>query len=230
VQAEAVKFLYIGLCFMIALLSRLCCRSKADWAALAFGMAATLAADYFLVLYDNQQAGVPVFCLAHAAYIVRAQIHLRSNKTVARKILVHFAATVFLAAPLFLFWDFLLAASVTYAALFMQNITVTTLFFVKCKGVPLANRLLTLAGVILFFLCDINVLLYNLPRFIHFPENIADAAFALIWFFYAPSQGLLSVSAVDATSINLKRNGRGHNSLLPCKNKENAGGPQCVKK
>ena len=75
-----------------------------------------------------------------------------------------------------------------YALLFIANIAVSIAFFKK-------NKTIVLAGLVLFALCDVNVLILNLPQFgvnIGFPWT-----FTLIWVFYLPSQLLLSVSAID---------------------------------
>ena len=82
----------------------------------------------------------------------------------------------------------LIALGGIYALLFIANIAVSSRFFKK-------NKALVLTGLILFALCDINVLIFNLPQFgvdINFPW-----AFTLIWVFYLPAQLLLAVSAVD---------------------------------
>ena len=53
-------------------------------------------------------------------------------------------------------------------------------------------------GLIVFALCDINVLLYNLPDYIdirsHFILSLLDFAGNAMWAFYLPSQVMIAVS------------------------------------
>jgi len=180
---DFVKFSYIACCFIIALCTLKWARAKKDWAFLCAGLGATLAADYFLILFDDQKAGVPIFCIAHAFYILRACAP--DYKKAARLFLV---AAAFLLAFLF-FLDKIAAVSLFYAVLFMMNLTVSF------RG-RFGNRILVVAGLALFALCDVNVFLYNLPRFAKYPVGYSLVSYRLIWCFYAPSQLLLALSAV----------------------------------
>jgi uncharacterized membrane protein YhhN len=180
-----LKFIFILCCLVIALISYFRCHSKKEWGLLCGGLAFTVLADYFLVLRDMHLFGVAAFCFAHVCYIFRA-VNLKN-----RWIL-----------PIFgLVWVFgFVSGSVIvfaglYACLFGVNIYVN-LF--KAHR-PKFNYYLVAAGLILFALCDINVMLFSLPRYvgmsIFFPY-----AFTLIWVFYLPAQFLLAISAVRIKS------------------------------
>ncbi|MBO7633297.1 MAG: hypothetical protein J6S72_02800, partial [Lachnospiraceae bacterium] len=56
----------------------------------------------------------------------------------------------------------------------------------------------------IFALCDINVLLYNLPLLFdihsHLLISLFDIIGTLMWVFYLPSQVLLALSADDSSS------------------------------
>jgi hypothetical protein len=188
-----VKFIYIVFCFIFALGSYFLCHSKRDWGWLAGGMAFTVGADYFLILHDAHVPGVAVFCFAHVCYIVR-----RVKKP----------QWVFLMFPLVFVWNYLMAANgnimglaVMYAALFVVNITIN----IKTRRTG-HNGSLVLAGLILFALCDINVALFNIPRYSNaLPELIW--VFTLIWVFYIPAQGLLAISAINFKRLRRKSYG-----------------------
>lgn len=80
-----------------------------------------------------------------------------------------------------------------YATLFAANIFVNTY---KNRR-PKVNYYLVAAGLLLFALCDVNVLLFNLPRYASASYEFSGA-YALIWLFYLPAQALLAVSSISA--------------------------------
>lgn len=181
-----LKFSFIALCFAVTLLSFKKSHSKRDWLFLAVGMLLTLISDYFLVLYDNQPVGTTTFCFVHMAYILRVR---------SRKYLWVIIGTLLLVLPLYFATDYLITTAALYFVLFLQDIVAHMVYYRK-ESLPMINRRLMLAGILLFALCDINVLLFNLPRFVSLPDGLSDTAFTLIWVFYMPAQGLLAVSAL----------------------------------
>jgi hypothetical protein len=78
-----------------------------------------------------------------------------------------------------------------YAFLFITNMGLHVRYRKTLRNAPLI-----LAGLILFLLCDVSVLLYNIPRYLNGWVGLKKL-FPLIWWFYIPSQGLLAVSAID---------------------------------
>jgi len=178
-----MKFTLIVICFAIALASYFFCYSKKDWRYLVIAMGFTVLSDYSLLITNNNRAGVFTFCFVHIAYILRVS----ENKT---KSLIYILVTIAGGMLLALFVDdILIALAAVYAALFIQNLAT------HCRFRANPNRAIMLIGLILFALCDINVLMFNLPNFIDFPQSVANTAHSLIWFFYAPAQILLAVSA-----------------------------------
>ena len=193
-----IKFSIIALCFIVAIGSYRFCYSKRDWAFLAAAMGFTLASDYFLVLVHNYRAGVFVFCFVHMIYILRVSDNWeKSLMKIGATILGGWLAFVIFAfIPALPILDTLIVFAVVYAALFIQNIVAHIKLYQRDSGFPMVNRRLMLAGMILFALCDIHVLMFNLPRFIPISPAIAAWGYAWMWVFYAPSQLLLSISAV----------------------------------
>jgi len=184
-----LKFAFVVCCLVIALLSYFKCYSKRDWAWLVSGLAFTVGADYFLVLHNNHLYGVAVFCFAHVCYIMRAI----TRRT--RFVFLSFGLVAVLVAIAFMSGS-VIALGGIYATLFSLNLVVNFKFFGNEKTrLPKLNRVLVLAGLVLFMLCDVNVLLINLPRYFGAPQWLSSF-FPLIWVFYLPSQGLLAVSAV----------------------------------
>jgi hypothetical protein len=177
-----VRFIFIIACALLVIATRARCVDNRDWKYLLIAIMATVAADFFLVLQNMHMAGVAVFCFAHMAYVCRA---LREKAwrlpLVAGMLLVWAAALIY--------GEVIVMAAV-YAAFFAVNI------FVSMKYLPLprVNRLLVLAGLCLFVLCDVNVGLMNLPGYFGAPLYFRNF-YALVWIFYVPSQLLLGVSA-----------------------------------
>jgi hypothetical protein len=178
---ENIKFMYIVLCFFIALGSYFLCHNKRDWGWLVGGMAFTVGADYFLVLHDAHTPGVAVFCFAHVCYITRA------NNWPWRYILVFFACVLTTVILLFIL-NHIIALAGLYAFLFGLNIY----FNMKYKKF---NYLLIMSGLILFALCDLCVMLFDIPVYFNILPGFVRL-YPLIWIFYIPAQGLLSLSAV----------------------------------
>ena len=196
----SLKFVFIVVCFMVALGSYFFCKNKRDWFWGSLALGFTLVADFFLVLHDWHLPGVAVFCFAHLAYIMRAMEHRRgllrrsAPRNDERKPLpllwfLFLVIAVVLTILAFVWVDAIFVVSALYATLFISNIIISARYLQH-------NRWLAITGLLLFLACDICVLLFNLPRYIGAPAWLTGV-FPLIWVFYLPSQVLLSVSAVD---------------------------------
>jgi len=212
------KFIFIAACFGVALVSYFFCRSVRDWLWLMLGLAFTLAADYFLVLHDRHLVGVAIFCFTHAAYIMRAVAassepsrgvfsRLPHRKKAWHRVLLiglgllmivpAYTALSQLLGGLYAFNTRFAATTVItgiyviaalYAALFIINIYISARYIQH-------NRVLIVAGLLLFAACDICVLIFNLPRYFGAPVWL-NRVFPLIWVFYLPSQLMLALSAI----------------------------------
>jgi len=187
-----LKFAFVVGALVLALLSCFICCSRKDWAWLVGGLAFTVGADFFLVLYDWHLPGIAVFCFAHVCYISRA---LDFKGRGAWKLFLTVGLAVLIASYLGVVW-----VAVLYAGLFITNIMVNVLWLKKGKTcLPKHNRALVLTGLVLFSLCDVNVLLFNLPQHtsIEMPFWLLQYTFYLIWIFYLPAQAILAISAVS---------------------------------
>jgi len=213
-------FLFVAACFVIALLSFFVCHSRRDWFWLVMAMAFTLAADYFLILHDRHRIGVAVFCFAHVAYILRAKTAQyecnrlgvlacsTSQKRGNRFINTHFMYVDYALRPYLVMTAILIlvatlwfggvyTATVLYALLFVSNI------YLSARHIQ-HNRVLVMAGLLLFAACDICVMLFNLPVYLGAPLWLRQIN-PLIWMFYLPSQVLLAVSAIDSGRLRRSR-------------------------
>lgn len=171
-----INFYFVVACLCCAAFSFFFCTSKKDWVWLNAGLLFTVISDYFLVLYDMHLPGVAVFCFTHYCYAMR--VMNVSLKVAARVffVLLLWVVVLFSTSALYV-----LAG--TYAVLFVASLWLNY----RHRNKP--NGKIILVGLILFMLCDINVLLYNVPGNFPFAQS-------LIWVFYLPSQMLLAVSAI----------------------------------
>jgi len=100
--------------------------------------------------------------------------------------------------------DSLLMISVFYFVCISTN-TLSAILFVKNPS-RVKGDILFAIGMVLFLLCDINVGIFNLSEVIILPENILHVLYTLssilMWFFYAPSQVIISLST---TKMSVKK-------------------------
>jgi len=188
----AFKFIYITICFAIAAASYFANISKKDWALLTAGLLFTVIADFFLVLNNNHLPGVAFFCFVHICYIFRVLNAGKCKLSFAQVTLTVVTAAIFFAY----IGQALIVLSAIYAALFITNIVVHIWLYRQSDTLlPKLNKSIMLLGIVLFALCDINVLLLNLPRHFDTPV-IFPWAFYFIWIFYLPSQFLIAISGI----------------------------------
>jgi hypothetical protein len=90
--------------------------------------------------------------------------------------------------------------AILYAVALIFSVSAAVSAF-RNKKYPKPNNFLALTGMLLFLLCDINVvMLYNLGL----PSGVTNAAHKLIWVFYLPSQLFLAVSAFSFEKPHVK--------------------------
>ena len=191
---NALKFLFVCCCFGVSLYSYRFSYNRRDCLFLIAGMALTVASDFFLVYRDRDYTGLYIFSLVHAAYVLRVS---ENRKRSALLLAAAFACLL----PAYLLTEPLYAAAVIYACFFIIDVAVNVRSYLYGRTRPKINRRLTLAGIVLFFICDINVLIFNLPRYFSAPDAISEAAYTALWIFYLSSQLILSVSAFDFSEI-----------------------------
>lgn len=200
-----IKYASILLCALFA--AFVAVRRKTGISVLvAVAFLFTAGADLFLLFTDRYLPGVLCFCMVQTLYLA---VILNAKKSLNR-LPVHMAvglpaaaAAVLLGIKLDTGELFLVGAAGFYAYSFIRNIV---LAFGLCRRstdpgsdtAPLHKGLFA-AGLLIFALCDINVLLYNLSDFV----TLESAFFSLLlrfagdfmWMFYLPGQIMLSLSS-----------------------------------
>ena len=174
-----LKYASMVLCFLLAIALYRQSNHKKDSKYVVIALFFTLIADIFLLFTTNDIAGIFFFCLVQLTYLKRynKKIFIFGLCLIPAAILVYFFTPV---APLFVFAGF-------YAILILSCFIST--FYTE---LPPFNLMCVRVGMLLFILCDIHVALFN-----QLPSNVAyhQIAAVAMWFFYLPSQLLLSLSA-----------------------------------
>lgn len=187
---------YSGICLVLlgtAVLTAI--KRNISSALLCAALAFTVFSDYFLLFSAELLPGICSFCVVQVMYMLlmlyrQNNGHIPAQRFFTRLTLVFVSAsgicallalsagdTVRTAGPFFIFCILL------YAALFISNLILS---------LKKPRNMFFTVGLFLFFLCDVNVLLFNLPGF--FTLNAAFTAFCndlaavLMWFFYLPGK------------------------------------------
>ncbi len=174
-----LKYSAIILCFIISLSIGSERIDKADKCLVQVARFFTVIADYFLVIKDSYKYGILCFCFVQIIYIAR---HYRmANMNIYK---------VFLTASLGIVYIISFLYKINPATFEMEYMTEGAVYggilFTSLYLALKTRKCLIITGMTLFFLCDINVGLYNFTN-----EFIFGF---LIWLFYLPSQLLLTLS------------------------------------
>lgn len=186
ILSDTTKFISIVLCFSISLFTGINKINKKDVILLQFGLFLTVLADlFFLILYNNE-LGVAIFCIVQILYSIRYDIDKAS--LIIRNFIIIFIIVAILYVVVSILIkevDVILFIGLYYSICLITSVWKAINVYIN-KVFPSTNRYMVVYGMILFLLCDINVLLYNIIGFTNSKR--------LIWLFYIPSQILLSLS------------------------------------
>ena len=188
-----IKFLLVVCCFLNTFVAKNGLTiDKRDQAMLKIGMGLTVAADFCLVIMGINVFGILIFCAVQAVY------NYRYTSLPRVKIQVIVGAAVFIGALLVTGFDIIFAAGSAYGIFIIYSLSGALMARSKY---PAPNDLLIIAGMILFFLCDIFVMISSLP----IQEIYGEWAFEFvnrgIWICYLPAQVMLSSSARKVKSV-----------------------------
>jgi hypothetical protein len=181
----------------------------------------TLISDLFILILDYYLYGVLTFIVVQLLYNYRISLHncktvlltpgrfnyLRGREAVSCRVSVYFISwliiQLIISACIYLviWWQgvepepLLIASVIYFTGLLTNTMRAVIAAFNRTKD---RGMILFAAGLALFLLCDINVGLFNLTRFITIPQDIYSVinslSSVLMWVFYAPSQALITLS------------------------------------
>lgn len=170
------KYIFVLSCFILCLIRNLPLLHIPQMRLLPCALFFTACADYFLIFTDSIPTGVLLFCLVQLCY------HLFLGGTWKPLLKASFFASLFL-LPLAYLTDAILVPVFFYIGCLCANISLAR---------NQKNFRLLLALTLMLF-CDIHVGISNLPVYMEVPPSIWYSFSAhIFWFFYLPSQLLIS--------------------------------------
>jgi len=197
--SNTLKFSSIILCFIYVCLTLKVRTNNKDAYILLAAMFFTLLSDWFILMKDSFDLGLITFILVQYMYLFRIHLYKKTQfilLSIARNIIISIIVILFVIKANIDSW--ILSLVIVYLITFIFNIIDTTILCFKLRRKELNYFLL---GLILFILCDINVGLFNLENFVSVNpliyEKIYPFVFLGMWFFYLPSQVILSVSELS---------------------------------
>lgn len=183
--SSSLKYAGMWCCFAYVLLSRKRALSPYDWKWVAIAFAFAVAADALMLFKGNPLVGLAIFCGAHLA-------HQHRYRFKAFRPL--FIATV-------AFWVCILALRLAGVDGFLKDLGALwygLLLIADVVGafradMPRVNARLAKVGIVLFFLCDVNVALHN---GLAGGTLVYYTATTFMWVFYMPAQLCLALSVI----------------------------------
>ncbi|MDR1042479.1 MAG: lysoplasmalogenase family protein [Clostridiales Family XIII bacterium] len=216
IPSDWLKYASICVCFALSLAVARRTPYKRDARRQVAALAFTLVADYLILFTPHFAAGIAVFCGAHLTAIDRY-----AGRAITKRMAVAAGAIAAMLIIIALIYTRINQATSeisgnqedTYdiksgladgisqyavpiaAVVYAILITAVTIAAFKRRQAR-ANNILSRLGMILFLLCDVNVLLWNMRTMAGFTE-IPAWTVKIIWMFYLPGQTMLALSAYD---------------------------------
>lgn len=190
-----LKYISILLCFSLSMFARGNSFDMQNAGLLNMGLLLTCLADLFLLIIDDYyEIGIAIFSIVQITYSIRYDIGNR-KKTVRNLIFCllalfliytivhHLIAAIPFIIPMALFYGICLVTGVIKAVKAYIN------------GVfPNPNGAMAALGMVLFLMCDINVMLYNVLGTLYINGLLYRVSSVSMWLYYLPSQLLISLS------------------------------------
>lgn len=201
IYSTMLKFSTIVLCFLIALLIGNDGIDKMDTTFVQLARFFTLLADLSLVILYRFELGIGCFCIVQFIYIIRHGRGKSLKRTAARLIItILLFGIVYIKIPIPNIDKSMYILALLYASLLINSVIMAVTTYNRKFYSRLSCTLIAL-GMVLFLLCDLNVGLYNIIDFhdIEFirANNKEFLVGFLMWFFYLPSQLLLTLSGFN---------------------------------
>lgn len=193
-----IKYCSILLCFTLSLFIEKDYIDKTDRKLLHTALFFTILADFCLIILDEFFLGVCFFCLVQSTYILRHSRNLKEKvlPTPMKALIILLSAVVIGALSYRFTHSLLYAAAVPYSMLLLTSVYTA----VRTPGTgfyPSVNARVIVTAIPLFFLCDLNVGLFNILQ----ESSMSFTIGFLMWFFYLPSQLLLSLSGYSPQTL-----------------------------
>lgn len=202
-HSNMLKFISMILVFIISLIAGRNVIGVQDILLLRIGLLITLIADVFLLLINSYYIlGVGLFSIVQIIYSIRYKPENAKNIIKNFGIIgIILCFTYAIINQYIIEIDFLIIIGIYYALCLLSSTTKAIQIY-KNKLYSRLNSKIIVSAMILFFLCDINVAVYNIIKStdmsLSFTIALYNISFISIWFFYLPSQVLLSLSGYSS--------------------------------
>jgi len=204
ISSATLKFLGITLCLAYSFVDLVRGYFKKyafnkDRLVVTMAMLLTVWADSMLLNDGNYLSGVVLFILVQMIYLYRISMHYSSSSILKSSLIIRITLSGILVLLISIFLlepQLIILAIVLYVVSFLDNIRILLTNY-KCDRHT--EHRLFLWGMVLFLLCDVNVAIYNIGDYITINRSILDetsrVAGSLMWFFYLPSQVMISLKS-----------------------------------
>lgn len=197
-----IKFVAIVNCFVFVLVWFIRNKEKSILIML-FILCFTVLADVFLLFTQKDEIGIFFFIIVQILYSLKLKSMCKDN---CKIYMLEFFAVTFVWNIVILILKskndltpvIVLASS--YFVIFTANLIKSWFYVAKCKNRTIIEISFVI-GLLLFYFCDLNVGLHNIGDIgIELPsrlmEELSRISGILMWFFYLPSQVILSIHCV----------------------------------
>jgi len=190
VYSASIKYFSVIMCFFNTIFITKKGHDKTDTVLLQCAMLLTISADFLLLFTDHFVTGIALFCLIQTTYIIRHSRFTRLNfKAYTVTGFIFIALSSALGVLPVISVNLIYSLGTLYAFLSVCSL-ITAFSLLKYRIYPDETSIFIICGLCLLFLCDINVALYNI-------DILCNSIIGfLMWFFYLPSQLLLSLSGL----------------------------------
>lgn len=217
--SSVIKFASILLCLVMSIGIQILYEHFLDRVMLSIALSFTVFADIFLLFTDYYILGVGCFCIVQTVYLarianVRGQMGRIEGRVLPRfsnrggrgfffgQMVVRILISCFIVGVLaFIKFpvDGLFGITVFYFISFIFNIVLAAKVRARTHYFQGEIRLgLFLAGLLLFFVCDIMVGAFNATDYLQIPDSIYHVLYQVssigMWVFYLPGQILITLS------------------------------------
>ena len=203
-----LKFIGIILCFLFSLNRFSKGTDQTDKYILRGALIFTVISDLFILIIDHYTLGILTFCIVQLLYLIRLcrwrnQLGIKGSlwKYLNRNLFAFGVLCILLSYKMKL--GLLVVLSILYFVSIVLNVFDSVWIAFKSKT---RKTIIFAFGMVVFLLCDINVLLFNLNGFVTiegvwFSRIYAFATIAM-WMFYLPAQVVISLSSGASFDLN----------------------------
>lgn len=216
-----IKYYSIILCLIISVIYYYKKRSKDginEYSLLVGAIFFTAVSDYFLLIKNDYLVpGLISFCIVHGIYLFVINCKDIKNTAIytAARIGAALVITIILNAAGVIRYsndsamNAVLFLAILYGISFVWNILLLAVKIINhntdrtqenTKVCEFPHPVMFLIGLLLFLICDINVLIFNLGSYISINSEtfviLQNASTILMWTFYLPSQVLIVLSVL----------------------------------